>query len=60
LVTVYKNQKLSQIKNKRVKKRLEDLLTIDQAEAVYKVKTNSFKAFETQRISILWRWSKYS
>ena len=45
---VYKNQKLSQIKNKRVKKRLEDLLTIDQAETVYKVKKNSFKAFETQ------------
>ena len=43
-----KNQKLSQIKNKRVKKRLEDLLTIDQAETVYKVKKNSFKAFETQ------------
>ena len=37
---VYKNQKLSQIKNKRVKKRLEDLLTIDQAETVYKVKKN--------------------
>jgi len=45
---IYKNQKLSQIKNKRVKKRLEDLLTIDQAETVYKVKKNSFKAFETQ------------
>ena len=43
---IYKNQKLSQIKNKRVKKRLEDLLSIDQSEAVYKIKTNSFKAFE--------------
>jgi len=43
---IYKNQKLSEIKNKRVKKRLEDLLTIDQAETVYKIKKNSFKAFE--------------
>ena len=42
----YKNQKLSQVKNKRVKKRLEDLLSIDQSEAVYKIKKNSFKAFE--------------
>ena len=42
----YKNQKLSQVKNKRVKKRLEDLLSVDQSEAVYKIKKNSFKAFE--------------
>ena len=42
----YKNEKLSQVKNKRVKKRLEDLLSIDQSEAVYKIKKNSFKAFE--------------
>ena len=43
---VYKNQKLSQIKNKRVKKRLELLLAEDQAENVYKIKKNSFDAFE--------------
>ena len=43
---VYRNQKLSTIKNKRVKKRLEDLLVADQAETVYKIKKNSFKAFE--------------
>ena len=42
----YKNEKLSQVKNKRVKKRLDDLLSIDQSEAVYKIKKNSFKAFE--------------
>jgi hypothetical protein len=42
----YKNQKLSQIKNKRVKKRLELLLAEDQAENVYKIKKNSFDAFE--------------
>lgn len=43
----YKNQKLSQIKNKRIKKRLELLLAEDQAENVYKIKKNSFDAFET-------------
>jgi hypothetical protein len=43
---VYKNQKLSQIKNKRVKKRLELLLAEDQAENVYNIKKNSFDAFE--------------
>lgn len=42
----YKNQKLSQIKNKRIKKRLELLLAEDQAENVYKIKKNSFDAFE--------------
>jgi hypothetical protein len=36
----YKNQKLSQIKNKRIKKRLELLLAEDQAENVYKIKKN--------------------
>tara|TARA_R100001443_G_scaffold6860_1_gene15942 strand:+ start:503 stop:2278 length:1776 start_codon:yes stop_codon:yes gene_type:complete len=43
---VYRDQKLSNIKNKRVKRRLEDLLVADQAETVYKIKKNSFKAFE--------------
>jgi len=43
---VYRDQTLSNIKNKRVKKRLEDLLVADQAETVYKIKKNSFKAFE--------------
>ena len=42
----YRDQTLSNIKNKRVKKRLEDLLVADQAETVYKIKKNSFKAFE--------------
>ncbi len=42
----YKNQKLSQIKNKRIKKRLELLLAEDQAKNVYKIKKNSFDAFE--------------
>lgn len=43
---LYKNQKLSEIKNKRVKKKLELLLAEDQAENVYKIKKNSFNAFE--------------
>lgn len=43
----YRKQKLSQIKNSRVKKKLELLLDEDQAENVYKIKNNSFDAFET-------------
>ena len=44
----YRNQVLSQIKNKRVKTRLENLLDIDQPENVYKIKSNSFNAFEKE------------
>ena len=42
----YRKQQLSQIKNKRVKKRLETLLDIEQPENVYTIKKNSFKAME--------------
>lgn len=48
----YRKQQLSQIKNKRVKRKLELLLDSDQAESVYKVKSNSFKAFEQESLSI--------
>jgi len=48
----YRKQQLSQIKNKRVKRKLELLLDSDQAESVYKVKSNSFKAFEAQNLSM--------
>ena len=48
----YRKQQLSRIKNKRVKKKLELLLNSDQAESVYKVKSNSFKAFEQESLSI--------
>ena len=48
----YRKQQLSQIKNKRVKRKLELLLDSDQAESVYKVKSNSFKAFEQENLSI--------
>ena len=44
----YKKQELSQIKNKRVKKRLENLLDLDHSENVYKIKENSFNAFEKE------------
>lgn len=43
-----KSNVLSGIKNRRVRKRLTDLLEIDIAEDVYKVKKNSFKAFERE------------
>nr|BAR28272.1 hypothetical protein [uncultured Mediterranean phage uvMED]BAR28388.1 hypothetical protein [uncultured Mediterranean phage uvMED] len=42
----YRKQQLSQIKNKRIKKRLETLLDIEQPENVYTIKKNSFKAME--------------
>ena len=48
----YSKQELSQIKNKRVKRKLELLLDSDQAENVYKIKSNSFKSFEADEISI--------
>ena len=48
----YRKQQLSQIQNKRVKKKLELLLDSDQAESVYKVKSNSFTAFEQESLSV--------
>lgn len=42
----YRKQQLSEIKNNRVKKRLETLLDIEQPENVYTIKKNSFKAME--------------
>jgi len=48
----YSKQELSQIKNKRVKQKLQLLLDSDKDESVYKVKSNSFKAFESQNLSI--------
>jgi hypothetical protein len=48
----YKNQQISQIKNKRVRKKLELLLDSDQAENIYKIKKNSFDAFEKEDTSL--------
>lgn len=48
----YRNQQISQIKNKRVRKKLELLLDSDQAENIYKIKKNSFDAFEREDTSL--------
>lgn len=48
----YRQQQISQIKNKRVKQKLELLLDSDQAENVYKIKKNSFDAFEKEDTSL--------
>jgi len=48
----YRNQQISQIKNKRVRKKLELLLDSDQAENIYKIKKNSFDAFEKEDTSL--------
>ena len=48
----YKKQQISQIKNKRVKRKLELLLDSDQPENVYKIKAASFEASEQQNISM--------
>ena len=48
----YRKQQLSQIENKRVRKKLELLLDSDQAENVYKIKSASFKASEDQNLSM--------
>lgn len=44
----YRKQQLSQIKNRRVKKRLELLLDSQQSEDIYNIKKNSFSAFEAE------------
>ena len=46
------NNKLSNIKNKRIKKLVEDSLELENLESVYHLKTNSFKAYEKQSIQV--------
>ena len=48
----YKKQEVSKIKNRRVKQKLELLLESDQPENVYKIRSNSFKAFEAENLSM--------
>ena len=48
----YKTQQISQIKNKRVKRRLELLLDSDQPETIYNIEANSFKALQDQNLSM--------
>jgi len=46
------NNKLSNIKNKRIKKLVQDSLELESLESVYHLKTNSFKAYEKQSIQV--------
>ncbi len=46
------NNKLSNIKNKRIKKLVEDSLELENLESVYHLKTNSFKAYEKQSVQV--------
>jgi len=46
------NNKLSNIKNKRIKKLVEDSLELESLESVYHLKTNSFKAYEKQSVQV--------
>jgi len=46
------NNKLSNIKNKRIKKLVQDSLELENLESVYHLKTNSFKAYEKQSIQV--------
>jgi|DEB0MinimDraft_4_1074332.scaffolds.fasta_scaffold06311_2 hypothetical protein len=46
------NNKLSNIKNKRIKKLVQDSLELENLESVYHLKTNSFKAYEKQSVQL--------
>lgn len=44
----YKNSVIQGIKNKRVRKKIENLISLDQPETIYKLKQNAFKQYEIQ------------
>jgi hypothetical protein len=44
----YKNGVLQGIQNRRVRKKIENLISIDQPETIYKLKQNAFKQYEIQ------------
>jgi hypothetical protein len=46
------NNKIANIKNKRIKKLVEDSLSLEESESIYHLKTNSFKAYEKQSIQV--------
>lgn len=46
----YVNQQLSQVKNRRVKKRIEQNLDLELSEYVYNIKKNSYKALESESL----------
>ena len=46
------NQKLSTIKNRRVKKLIESSIDLENSESIYHLKQNSFKAYEKESTKI--------
>jgi len=46
------NNKIANIQNKRIKKLVEDSLSLEESESIYHLKTNSFKAYEKQSIQV--------
>ena len=44
--------KIANIQNKRIKKLVEDSLSLEESESIYHLKTNSFKAYEKESIQI--------
>jgi hypothetical protein len=46
------NQKLSTVKNRRVKKLIESSIDLENSESIYHLKQNSFKAYEKESIKI--------
>lgn len=47
-----KTQELSKVQNRRVKKKLEELLALEEVEGISTIKKNSFNAFEKDSTSI--------
>ena len=48
----YKNNQISGIQNRRIKKKVEELFNLDQPETIYKIKKNSFDVYEKQENEI--------
>jgi len=46
------NQKLSTVKNRRVKKLIESGIDLENSESVYHLKQNSFKAYEKESVKL--------
>ena len=44
--------KIANIQNKRIKKLVEDSLSLEESESIYHLKTNSFKAYEKESIQV--------
>ena len=49
----YVNQQLGGIKNNRVKKRIQQNLDLEYSEYVYNIKNNSYKALETESLTVI-------